>query len=119
MIDIDKLAAAIVGALKGAVQPGVNIATSFVKNQTNGLAMQGALITEARLTGQITEQQFLRFNKQLKALTENFVRTLAHLFLITLQKAWNAVVDVLWGTINQTLDLAGFPKLPIPSAPQA
>ncbi len=119
MIDIDELAANIVGALKDAVQSGVNIATSFVKSQTNGLAMQAALITEARITGQITDEQFKRFNKQLRALTENFVRTLAHLFLITLQHAWNAVVDVLWGGINQALDLAGLPKLPIPSAPHA
>lgn len=119
MIDLDELAAAIVGALKDAVQPGVNIATAFVKSQANALAMQAALITGARVSGQITEEQFKRFNKQLRALTENFVRTVAHLFLITLQKAWNAVVDVLWGRINDVLDSAGLPKLPIPSAPHA
>jgi hypothetical protein len=117
MIDMDGLAAAMIAALKGVVQPGINIATTFVKNQTKGLAMQAALITEARLTGQITDEQFLRFNKQLRTLTENFVRTLAHLALITLQKAWNAVAGVLWGTINQTLGAAGFPALPVPAAP--
>lgn len=119
MIDMDTLAAEMIAALKGAVQPSVNIATSFVKEQTASLAMQAALITEARVTRQINERQYVRFSAQLKTLFETFVRSLALLALITLQKAWNAVVGVLWGRINQTLAAAGFPTLPIPRAPQA
>lgn len=117
-IDIEGLAAAIVAAIKGAVVQGANTGSAFIRNQSRGLALQAAMITEARIGGKIDEDDFKFFTAQLRTLTENFTRAVAALALITLQKAWNAIVGVLWGTINNALSGAGLGALALPKAPK-
>lgn len=117
-IDIDKLAAAIAAAVRGSVENGVRAGSAFIEKQSRGLAVQAAMITDARLAKKIDKDDFEFFTIQLRTLTENFARSVASLTIITLQKAWNAIVGVLWGAINQALSGAGLGALPIPRAPK-
>lgn len=117
-IDIDKLAADIFAALNAAIQGGIKTGRAFIRKQSRGLAVQGAMIAEARLGNNIDDDDVAFFNTQLAALTKNFARSVVAMALITLQNAWNAIVGVLWGTINAALAGANFGGLPVPKVPK-
>ena len=39
-------------------------------------------------------------------MVRSFVNTLAGLLAVTIEKTWNAIVEVIWGAINKATGLA-------------
>ena len=81
------------------------------------LAQQGALIAQSRLAGTLSEDDdlFDFFVQQLKDLTPNFARSVAPMTLLTIEQAWNALVGVVWGTVNKALSAGRLAGLPLPT----
>lgn len=116
-INIEELAGAIVNALRGELTSGFNSVSAFARTQAKRLATQAALIAEGRLSGQIDDDMLEFFDGQLQVMARNFARAMAERTIITLQRAWNAIVDTVWNSLNRTLNVAGFGTLPVPAAP--
>lgn len=118
-INIDQVAADIVEALRGELTQVFNSTASFARSQARHLAAQAALIAEGRITGEIDDSLLRFFDTQLRVMARNFARAMAMRALITLQRAWNAIVGVVWGALNGALGSAGLGALPIPASPPA
>ena len=116
-ISIDNLGAEIAVAWKAALSEGWDQLNSFYKSQTSKISKQAALIAKLRLEGDLVDddEMFAFLLDQLEDNVRNFANAVANLTMLTLQKAWNASVGVLWGAINKLLTGAGFAALPIPA----
>ena len=114
-IDIDALKTAIIGKLRDIAQSDIDAHIDFVEKQTKGLATQSAWIARARLEGELDEDDLDFFLEDLRKLSESFVKVVIGLTIITIEKAWNAVVNTLWeaigGAIDSVLTIPGVPKL--------
>lgn len=117
--DVSQVIAQILGALEAEISEGWQLVSSFAEKQTRLLANHALMITQSRTTGLLkdNDELFDVLVQQLKELTENFARSLASLTIITLEKAWNAIVRVVWGAINGAVGAAGLAVLPLPRAP--
>ncbi len=116
--DPAKIGQDIVDALNGILQDDVARYVDFAERQSAGLAKQAAWIAEATIAGEIDADDRQWFLENLEKMTENFARVVVGLTLLTIEKAWNAIVDVLWGAVNSALKAASVPiKIPVPAAP--
>lgn len=113
--DIDQTVTDVVNALKGNLEQGWDTISSFATQQAKLLATQAQMIAQSRLDGSLRgdDALFQSFLDGLKATAENFVRTLTALTVLTIEKAWNAVVGVIWGALAKALSAV----LPLPVMP--
>ncbi|MFN4211289.1 MAG: hypothetical protein ACK4G5_12040 [Devosia sp.] len=111
----------VIDTLRGVLLGEWSKISSFATTQVKMLAIQGQLIANARVTGELREEDdlFKLFVDQLRSMTQNFARTLAAKTVLTLEKAWNAVAKVLWEAVNTVLAGAGLATLKLPGAPKA
>ena len=116
-IDVQTFVSDILGALRGALSEGWSKISAFAEKQAKMLAQQGALIAQSRLAGTLAEDDdlFDFFVQQLKDLTTNFARSVATMTLLTIEQAWNALVGVVWGTVNKALSAGRLAGLPLPT----
>lgn len=114
--DLDGLIAGILAALKAEVSEGWATIEAFSADQARMLANQAKMIAVARRDGSLKDDDhaFNFFTEQMKRLAENFARTVAALSVLTLERAWNAVVGVVWDTVNAFLGAAGLGAAPEP-----
>jgi len=112
--DVQKLIADIGAAVNGVVQKDLTTYEAYIQRQTQGIAHQAEWIAESFVAGMIDVGTRDFFLKQLADTTAVFAKTVAGLALITIEKVWNAVVDVLWHSINTAIGAA----LPLPPLPQ-
>lgn len=98
---------------------GYGTISVFVEDQGRLLAEQAAFIAEQRATGELRHNDtlFNHFMKGLKTNTENMARSVAMLTALTIEKAWNAVANALWGGLRTILTGAGVPAGLIPETP--
>lgn len=116
----EKIGKKILSTLTDMIGSDVQDHVDFAQGQTKLLAKQAALIAQAAINGDIDEDDQEFFTESLRKSTENFARTLVALTILTIEKAWNAVVEILWGAINKALNSAGVPFIfPIPGPPPA
>ncbi|MCP5074027.1 MAG: hypothetical protein GY947_12145 [Rhodobacteraceae bacterium] len=113
---IDKLAGEIAEAWKGELSDGWDLLSSFHKSQTKKLSRQAALIAKMRTEGELRDDDdlFEFLLEQFEDKVKNFAIAVANLTAMTLERAWNASVGIIWGAINKLLTGAGFVALPIP-----
>lgn len=118
-IDIGNLIKQILESLRNEMIDGWQTISGFSEDQARKIATQAAMITSERTAGALRDDDdlFEFFVEQLKRLTENFVRTVAAMTILTLEKSWNAVVGVVWRAINAPLEAAGLGTLMIPGPP--
>ncbi len=111
----------IIAAVNNVLQADVTNYVAFAKRQADQLAQQAAWIAQGTITGEFKDEQDRDwFLQNLQTLTKNFAHTIAGLTILTIEKAWNAIVGVLWKAINGAIAGAGIPiQLPVPSAPPA
>ena len=110
----------ILSSLTQLIGDDVRHHVQFAEEQTRLLAKQAALIAQASISGDIDEDDRDFFTESLKQSAENFARTLVALTILTIEKAWNALVTILWGAINKAIQSAGVPfSFPIPGPPPA
>ncbi len=114
---LEEIADDIAAVLQGALAEGWNQLNTFQKSQSNKLAKQAALLAQLRVSGELREDEttFEFLLEQLEDKVENFAIAVANLTVLTLQRAWNAVVGVIWKAINELLTGAGLSAVPVPS----
>lgn len=111
--DVQKLIADIGAAVNGVVQKDLTTYEAYIQRQTQGIAQQAQWIAESFVAQMIDADTRDFFLKQLADTTVVFAKTLAGLAMITVEKVWNAVVGVVWKSINAAIGAA----LPIPPLP--
>ena len=98
-------------AAAGILQKDISTISGFSQAQLRALAKQAAWIAEATAKNELNEEERAFFLRNLADMARNFVKVLQGLAAITIEKLWNAVVDVLWGAIRGA---AGSIPLPLP-----
>jgi len=113
----DEIVSGIASALKGELKSGWNTVRSLVQEQSEAIATQTVMVTKERVSGSLrdNDQLYHFFMKQLEKHAQNLAFSVANLTILTAEKAWNAIVDVIWGEINKALAAAGMGKLPMPA----
>jgi len=118
--DPEAIGQAILGRLSEILNEDIRHHAAFAERQAKMLATQAAMITRATIAGELDTDSQAFFLDDLKRLTANLARTLVGLTILTIEKAWNAIVGVLWGAINTALQGAGLPfTFAVPGAPPA
>lgn len=110
-IDIKELAKDITKAASGVIDKDIKDLRGFSKHQVNALAKQAELIATGMAKGDIDEDLRDYFLDSLEDMALNFIKTLRGLLAVTIEKAWNAVVNVLWEAIESVTGI----KLTVPS----
>lgn len=106
----------MLAALSGVLRQDIQEQVSFAARQSKALAMQAAWIADETAMGKLSADDRDWYLNDLANLSANFARTLAALTLLTAEKAWNAIVGVLWTAINGAVGAAlGGIKLPLPT----
>ena len=113
-INVNQLVKDIQSAASAIISKDVTTLAGFSDRQVLAIGQQAALVATGIATGGITPatQQF--FLDSIGTMTQNFLETLEGLLWITIEKIWNAAVNVIWGAINGVLTGAGLVALPIP-----
>ncbi|MGZ2257444.1 hypothetical protein [Roseobacter sp. A03A-229] len=115
-IALDEVADDIYSKIKESLESDWNTLSSFHKSQGKKLARQAALLAQLKLSNEVPQDDpvFGTLIEQFEDATKNFAQAVANLTILTLQNAWNAIVDTLWGAVNELLSGAGLGLLPIP-----
>lgn len=118
-MDPNQILADIADVLKGELKSGYTTIKSFVESQGKLLAKQAATIARSRVSGSLKDDDELYefFLESLRQNTENMAKSIAMLTALTIEKAWNAVANVLWGAIRTVLSGAGVPSGLLPAVP--
>jgi len=112
MATADEIIAAVKATISGVINKDFPAIGAFAEGQLKAMAQQTVLIGEATAQGEFKGNDHLRdhFLNQLAKMAENFARVIAALVVIAIEKIWNALVDLLWDTLDGA---AGF-ALPRP-----
>jgi hypothetical protein len=105
-IDVGKTANDIITALNGVLNGDIETNVPFINQQTTALANQAQLIAEQTVAGALDEQQRKFFLDHLEKHTKDLALIIAALTILTAEKAWNAIMGVLWGAINTAVSAA-------------
>ena len=109
--DLNQLMADISTAASDILKKDLSTVSGFSRSQLEALAKQAAWIAEATAKNEINAEQREFFLQNLAEMARNFVKVLQGLAAITIEKLWNAVVNVLWGAIRGAV---GNIPLPLP-----
>jgi hypothetical protein len=109
----------MIAGLKGELGSGFSQIKAFVETQGRLLAKQAEAIARSRADGDLAnDDEFFAFMlDNLKSNTANMAQSVAMLTILTIEKAWNAVANALWGGIRQILSAAGVPDDLLPENP--
>jgi hypothetical protein len=109
-IDIDQLLDDMKNAATAIITKDVTTIRGFSNRQLNGIANQAALVATGIASGQITPATRDFFLDQIVELTQNFAESLVGLLMATIERVWNAIVNVIWQAISTAtgINLGGF-----------
>lgn len=109
----------MLGALQGELSDGYSEISEFAERQGRMLAKQAEHLATERADGFLTgdDELFAFFLEGMKRDTENMARSIAMLTVLTIEKAWNAVANALWGGLRTILAGAGVPGALLPETP--
>jgi len=115
-LDLDDLADDIYSKFNQSLETDWQTRSTVQRAQGKRLARQAALLSQLKLCGELQEddQIFDTLVEQFEDATRNFSQAVANLTILTLQNAWKAIVNALWGAINGLLSNAGLGVLSIP-----
>jgi hypothetical protein len=105
-IDLDQLVADMQTAASQTLKTDVSTLRGFSERQLKAIAQQTQLVASGIASGQITEETREFFLDSLEDMALSFARTLRGLILVTIEKVWNAVVNVLWTAISKATGLS-------------
>ena len=111
----------LLGNLQGILSDGFGDIADFAERQGRMLAQQAELIAEQRIDGALraNDALFHFFLDGMRRDATNMARAIAMLTAITIEKAWNAIANALWGGVRTILTAAGVPAALIPATPPA
>ena len=84
----------------------VSTLRGFSERQIKAMAQQTALLAKGVASGEITEDTREFFLDSLEDMALNFAKTLRGLLMVTIEKVWNAVVGVIWKSIEAVTGIA-------------
>ena len=115
-IELDEIADDIYSKVKESLENDWNTLSTFHRSQGKKLAGQPKITAKIGLCGELPKDDpiFETLNEQFEDAARNFAQAVANLTLLTLQNAWNAIVNTLWGAVNELISGAGLGLLPIP-----
>jgi len=116
--DVEALGGQIIARLNEILNDNITTFVAFADRQARGLAKQSAWIAEATLAGELDAEDRAWFLEKLEEVAANFARSVAALTLLTIEQAWNAIVETLWGAINGAISGAIGGLLPVPGVPR-
>jgi hypothetical protein len=99
-INLGQLVVDMQDAASNVLQKDVSTLRGFSARQLKAIAQQASLVGGGIAAGQITEETQDFFLDSLEDMALSFVRTLRGLVLVTVEKVWNAVVNVIWAAIS-------------------
>lgn len=105
-VDLDGLIKDMKAAASSVLHRDVTSLRGFSERQVKAIAQQTQLVAMGISSGQITEETREFFLDSLEDMTLNFVKTLRGLMMVTIEKVWNAVIGVLWRSIEAATGLA-------------
>ncbi|MEJ4087381.1 hypothetical protein [Galbibacter orientalis] len=82
------------------IEKDVTEIRGFNERQVEAIAKQAIIIQRGVANGDIDEDLKEFFFDGLEAMALNFVNTLKGILSVTIEKVWNAIVDVLWKAID-------------------
>ncbi|WP_444897973.1 hypothetical protein [Microbulbifer sp. SSSA005] len=99
-IDVNQLVADIKGAASAVINSDISELRGFSERQLSAMAQQTKMIAKAIASDEISGDLQDYFLDSLEDMAKNFANTLRGLLIVTIEKVWNAVLGVLWGTIE-------------------
>jgi hypothetical protein len=104
---VDELMKSISDAATSVLKKDVTTISGFTRSQHKKLATFAIWIGEAELAGEFRNDPGLRddFLHSLQDMTRDFVNTLRGLTMISIEKTWNAIVDVIWNALDKATGL--------------
>ena len=105
-IDVKQLIGDLQSAATGAVSQDVSTLGGFSQDQLEAIAKQAATVADGIRDGSITPDLQNYFLDSLQELTRSFVNVLDGLTAVAAERAWNAMVGVLWGAISKVTGVA-------------
>ena len=108
-IDTAQLIKDMKDAATGILNKDVTTLRGFSERQITAIAQQSELVALGIVSGQITEETRGFFLDSIEDMALNFAKTLRGLLMVTIEKVWNALVDVIWKAIETAtgLNLSG------------
>ena len=85
------------------LEKDISTVRGFSERQVEAIAKQAVIIQRGVLNGDIDEDLKEYFLEGLEAMALNFVNTLKGILAVTVEKIWNAIVDVLLKTIDSVI----------------
>ncbi len=118
--NVDLLAKEIMGGLGDALGSGWNQVADYQWKKMQLIARQAGLIATSRATGSLkNDDEGFDYEVQgLKEQVKGMAIVIANLVIITIEKAFNAVMGVIWKAMQGFLDARGLGSL-IPEKPPA
>lgn len=101
--DADQVVTDVRAAVSAVLGKDVATYRGYVDRQVKALAKQAKFIASGYATGDLDDDEVDYFLDGLERMAETFARTIRGLVLITIEKVWNAVVEVLHGAIRVAL----------------
>ena len=115
----DDLIADMLAALTGKLKAGLTTTSKLAKDQARLVAESTARLIKLRTIGSLKDDDigFEKATQRLAALNKTFVLAVIAIGVITIEQAYNAVMNVLWKALEKALGSAGLggllpPKLP-------
>lgn len=118
-MNFEQILSAITTALKNEIGEDLTSIQNFIDSQGNLISQQALWIAESRAYGTLknNDDLFNYFTGALKRDTIGLAQSVAMHSIITIEKAWNAIANVVWGSIRTILTGAGIPANLLPETP--
>lgn len=109
----------IVDGLKEDIGEDLSSTRAFVEDQAKLAAKQAEMIAVSRVSGSLKDDDelFKYFMDQLVESARQVAISVAMHTIVTIEKAWNAVANALWGALRTVLGGAGVPNDLLPETP--
>lgn len=111
-IDPTKIFTDMISAANGAVAGDITAMGGYAEAKLQAIAKQASMIGTAYASGGIEESELPHFLDGLKDMVTSFVAVLEGLAVIAAEKAWNAMVGVLWDAIGTAAGMTLTPAKP-------
>ena len=105
-INVAELMEDIKSAATEVLNKDVTTLRGFSERQIKAMAQQTALLAKGVASGEVTEDTREFFLDSLEDMALNFAKTLRGLLMVTIEKVWNAVVGVIWKSIEAVTGIA-------------
>lgn len=104
-LDVNQLVEDMKTAASNVLETDVSTLRGFKERQLRAIAQQASLVAAGIKNGEITEETREFFLDGIEDMALQFVKTLRGLLMVTIEKVWNAILNVLWSAIKTATGL--------------